>query len=262
MSNTIGWSDFARKQHHISTGNTYTTLEESEVIARVLHNWGRAVPGNGETTLERKILVPVQPDGFFCPPRAKLVKDLPVQAVVKFRQEGEDPYIETFVEESDARYYNALVITPASKVEVVCYSAEALAENNGTRSTTADWEIVCLLATDGEREPMQPLVMARNFLEKPGGTKSVYSAQEFAEAIYHHGSQRGIRVRLIDPAQQSQQYHDLRWGTYGPEGKGPLQWKRLGDCDDDHLKAILRTQPIGPHYHAAINHILQERGMK
>lgn len=32
------------------------------------------------------------------------------------------------------------------------------------------------------------------------------------------------------------------WGTYGKEGKGPLQWVLLHERDTDHLQAILRTQ--------------------
>ena len=40
---------------------------------------------------------------------------------------------------------------------------------------------------------MPPVTMARNMLEKEGGTKSVYTAEEFAEAIYYW-SQR-IRIK-------------------------------------------------------------------
>ena len=36
---------------------------------------------------------------------------------------------------------------------------------------------------------------------------------------------------------------DLLWGTYGKSGKEPLKWVKLGDCETEHLQAILRTQP-------------------
>ena len=67
---------------------------------------------------------------------------------------------------------------------MVLYSAETLTENDGTRSGDFDWEVVCLLAGAAQTEPMDPLTMARNMLEKPGGTYAPYTAQEFAEAIY------------------------------------------------------------------------------
>ena len=120
-----------------------------------------------------------------------------VEAELKVRQEGEDPYIETFVTEAEARRHDALILLPAASVDIVCYSAEALLENGGTRSTDCDWEVVCILCrSDEEREPMTPLAMARNYLEMPGGTKSDYTAKEFADAIYYWSSQRGIKVKM------------------------------------------------------------------
>ena len=196
MSDLLGWSAFGLKNNARESGNSYCTKTPEDVVALVLKNWSKAVPGQGETGLDRKILVPVDPEQFFCPPRANLVKGMEVKAEVKFRQDGEDPYLETFVEEAEATRHNALVRVPAKRVDIVCYSAEALLENGGTRSTDCDWEIVCLLASSGEKEPMLPLAMARNYLEMPGGTKGEYSAQEFAEAIYFHSSKKGVRVRL------------------------------------------------------------------
>lgn len=192
---TLGWSNFGLKNNARNSGNSYSDLSPDKIIERVLDNWNKAVPGSGETTLERKILVPVDPEGFFCPPRALLIPGMEVKAEVKLRQQGEDPSVETYVTEEEARRHNALVEIPAKRVDVVCYSAEALLENNGERSTDCDWEIVCLLASQ-DKEPMLPLAMARNYLEKPGGTKGEYSAKEFAEAIYYWSSQRGIKVRL------------------------------------------------------------------
>jgi len=36
------------------------------------------------------------------------------------------------------------------------------------------------------------------------------------------------------------------WGTFGKDGKQPLQWKLLADLDDDHIEAILETQNLRP----------------
>jgi len=197
MPVTLGWSDFGLKNNARNSGNSYSNLSPLQIAELVLANWNGAIPGQGETTLNRKILVPVPAEGFFCPPRANLVEGMAIKTEVKVRQAGEDPYTETYVEEAEARRCNALVEVPAKRVDVVCYSAEALLENNGTRThLDCNWEIVCLLASTGEKEPMLPLAMARNYLEMPGGTKGEYTAKEFAEAIYYWSSKRGIKVRL------------------------------------------------------------------
>lgn len=193
---TLGWSDFAKRNHLRSSGHSYTSLSYAEVVERVLKNWSQAIPGTGETTLERKVLVPVDPQGFFCPPRVPLVPGMQVQAEIRFRQEGEDPFVLTYVTEDEARRLQVFQEVSAKQVNVVCYNAEALLENGGSRSTDCDWEIVCLLASSGESQPMEPLTMARNFLEKTGGTKSIYTAEQFAESIYYWSTQRGISVRL------------------------------------------------------------------
>ena len=199
---TVGWSNFALKRHKPGAGYSYSNLVyggkqiRDEVCSLVMDNWKDAVPGDGETTLDRKVLVPVPPEGFFCPDRARIVKGMTIQAEITTRQDGEDPYVETFVYEGIAVLNRALIVTPAVRVKIVCYSADALLENNGERTTVDDWEIVSLNCDDGkESPPMPPLTMARNMLEKPGGTKSEYTAQEFADAVWWHSTQKTLRVK-------------------------------------------------------------------
>ena len=198
---TVGWSKFALDRHQPGMGNSYTTLRfggkqmDDEVVHLVLDNWKHATPGDGETDLSRKVLVPIPTAGFFCPDRASTVKGMPIQAEIVARQEGEDPFVETFVYEDTAKEHYALIIIPAKNVNVVCYSADALTENDGERSTLCGWEIVSVNCDDGEKRPMPPLTMARNMLEKPGGTKSEYTGQEFADAVWHHGTQRTLKVK-------------------------------------------------------------------
>ena len=192
----LGWSSFAREHCRPGTGHSYSQLSEACVVQLALKGWATRSPGDGERTLDRKVLVRVPPEGFYCPPRARMVEGMPLQAEIVTRQEGEDPYVEVFVSEKVAREHDALVLRPARTVDIVCYSAEALTENDGERSTDCDWEIVTILCTDeDEQGPMTPLTMARNYLEKPGGTRSVYTAREFAEAIWRHSTQRGITVK-------------------------------------------------------------------
>ena len=51
------------------------------------------------------------------------------------------------------------------------------------------------------------------------------------------------------------------WGTYGKNSDQPLTWKRLVDCETDHLQAILRTQGgLSMTYMEIIHSILKDRG--
>lgn len=190
----IAWSNFALEHSRYGTGNSYSTLSNDEVIKLVQDNWEKRRAGAGETTLERKVLVPIPCEKMFCSPRAEIAMGLPIKARVVQRQAGEDPYIETYVTPEDAEAFGVKP-TPAKRCDVVCYSAAALLENGGERSSDADWEIVTILAypTDHE-EPMLPLAMARNMLCKPGGTSGIYSATEFAESIYFHATRNSVKI--------------------------------------------------------------------
>ena len=202
---TVGCSDFALDRHKIGSGYSYTTLIHGgkqirdKVCSLVMDNWSKAIPGDGETTLDRKVLVPVPPIGFFCPDRASIVGAdirMPINAHLTTRQDGEDPFVETWVWKDVAITWDALIITQAVRVQLVCYSADTLLENDGKRTTDCSWEIVSLNCDNGkESPPMPPLTMARNMLEKPGGTKSEYTAQEFADAVWWHNTQKALRVK-------------------------------------------------------------------
>lgn len=206
MSVTLGWSNFAKGRHSKGKGYSYSSLSDEDVVRLTLHNWDERLPGQGEVGLDRKIIVPIKnsmlhlPSAvpaephFYCG-SALLQEGMILQSDVHRRQEGEDLFIKTVANNALAQEYNdalhesdhsPLAVPEAAHfVNVVCYSAEALLENGGERTTDDDWEIVCIIASPIEKEPMHPLAMARNFLEKPGGTKSEYTAQEFAEAIYY-----------------------------------------------------------------------------
>jgi hypothetical protein len=190
----IGWSNFAAKRHLPGSGNSFFTISPQEVLQRVDANWPLATPGTGETTLDRKVLVPINPQGFYTS-SVQLTENMPLRAEVVRRQPHEDPYVEVFLDAGEAK---RLGIQPmeAKFCNIVCYSRAALLENDGEVSGDFDWEIVAVLASLTGLEPMPPLTMARNFLEMPGGSKSVYTAQEFAEAIYAH-SLRGIKIKAV-----------------------------------------------------------------
>lgn len=92
------------------------------------------------------------------------------------RLEGESPFIRiaTHAKKQEARY-----------VSVVLYRADILDED-GDRSTGAEWEIIAIKARASEEEdPMDPYTMARNFLHLKGGTKGNFTAEQFAKSIVY-----------------------------------------------------------------------------
>ena len=188
---TIEWSDFAKERHVRGKGFSFSTLTNEQVLELVRDNWDKAIPGTGEKDLSRKILVPVNSDSFFTS-TVLLNENLPLSSMVTKRRPEEDSYVQNFITPEQARSNN---VGPeaANFVKIVCYSSDALQENN-ERSTDCDWEIVAIVASPIENEPMTPLAMARNMLDKEGGTKSEYTAKEFAEAIYYWSQ----RVRIMD----------------------------------------------------------------
>tara|TARA_Y100000310_G_scaffold317679_1_gene370800 strand:+ start:1061 stop:1690 length:630 start_codon:yes stop_codon:yes gene_type:complete len=203
---TIGWSDFALERHVKGAGHSYYDGDSAEVINKVAANWDKRIPGDGESDVSRKVLVPVDPFGFVCPTvDLNKIADrrlgLYMKNEVTRRQEDEDPYVSNFLDTYMVEGFEGTwnkqeqikFLDEAKFVNIVLYSAEALLENGGERSTDRDWEIVCLIASPVESEPMPPLTLARNFLEKPGGTKSVYTAEQFAESIYYWSQK--VRVK-------------------------------------------------------------------
>jgi hypothetical protein len=213
----IGVSNFAKSRHVAGTGKSYFNGLWDELIQLVRDHWNTAVPGQGETDLKRKIVVSV-PCERFVGTTATLKKGMELVATVDQRQDGEDVFVavkavsiqcpfgfrigkdydkndmcntsgchaETYAycRDHEISHDGIAKADPVVKAEIVLYSREALTENVGESSGDFDWEVVAILAKTNENEPMTPLTMARNFLEKPGGTKSVYTAQEFAEAVY------------------------------------------------------------------------------
>lgn len=195
MRESIGISKFYKLNNCPGSGNSYTLLGDEDLIAEVRRNWEHRKPGRGETGLDRKVVVPI-PAGdfvetlFFTGFTRDLRLDTPVKAKVARRKgqpETEAPSIQTYIPAEYAR--------KVGLVNVVCYSAAALLENDGVASPDApDWEIVTIICSPVDNEFMSPMTMARNFLELPGGTKSIYTAKEFAEAaVYWSG-----RIRVMD----------------------------------------------------------------
>lgn len=184
---TIGWSHFAANRHKKGTGFSYSLFSNYQVACMTATNFPNAKRGQGETAWNRKLVVPLPRhdlSDFICS-TCLLTEDMVVEAEVTKRQEGEDLFVSSFTRDG--------VSERAEFVNVVIYSSEALLENDGERTTDCDWEIVALLCSPVENEPMHPLALARNFLNKPGGTKSTYTAEELAKSIYYWSQRINVK---------------------------------------------------------------------
>jgi hypothetical protein len=167
---TIGVSDFVKRQTAASNF-AYFDGSWERLVQIAEEHFGNHQPGFRDGV----VLVQVPAEGFYSTIVA-LTADSILQSSFKSRAPGEHPMIHT-----TTRWAGK---SKANHVMLVLYSADALLENDGKRTTDCEWEIVSINAspTDG-KEPMNPMTMARNFLELPGGTKTEYTAQQFAEAI-------------------------------------------------------------------------------
>ncbi len=182
----LGWSDFARNRYLPGGPHTHFLGAHDELIARVREGWDARRPGAGRTDLSQVVIVPVAPDGFVG--GTVLVEDgMPLHASLVRRQPHEEPYIEVRAEGP---------AEPVRHASVVLYSAATLQENGGERSGDFDWEIVALIAGPAADEPMDPLTMARNMLEKPGGTYCAYTAEQFAASVWYWA--RRVKIHVAD----------------------------------------------------------------
>ena len=173
----IGWSNFAIKQNK-KKRHSYFKGSHKKLLQLVEKHWRKRVAGHGRADTKKVVVVPILEKDlhklFGCP-YGMIEHATHLRAKVTRRQPHEDPYIEV---------HGRGKSMPVKFAKVVLYSAEALVENEGERSGNYDWEIVTIIAGPYDHEPMSPLTMARNFLQKTGGTFAPYTAQQFAESIY------------------------------------------------------------------------------
>jgi hypothetical protein len=180
----IGWSNFALEQNK---ENKKFKLHPKNLLGLVRNNWQHRQPGQGRKDLTQVVVVPILTPNLhkmFNSSWAHINDAKRIVGKVVKRQPHEDPFV-------DIRGTGKPLKVQFAKV--VLYSTETLLENDGERSGDYDWEIVAILTGPWENEPMTPLTMARNYLQKPGGTFAPYTPKEFAESIYFWS--QFIRVR-------------------------------------------------------------------
>lgn len=165
----IAVNDFA-KRHIKKSSYSYFDGTWKELVELVNKNFSKARKGYRDGV----ILVPV-PEGRFYTSMCRITKDSVFKTTYEPRQEGEEPVLKTVLINGEK--------TPAKYVNIVLYRHDVLAENN-ENTTNAEWEIISINASLVENEPMHPMTMARNMLEKKGGTKAEYTGEQFAEALW------------------------------------------------------------------------------
>ena len=180
---SIGWSNFALGRHKPGLGFSYFEGSDEELEQLIRDNWDKREPGMGAEGLDDVICVPVPADKFRCA-FTKVADASNVEAEVYRRQENEDPSIKNTAEGP---------AEPANFAKIVLYAAHELLKNGGERTTECDWEVVCVIASPVEDEPMHPLAMARNQLEKAGGTPRTYTSDEWALSVWYWSQYVSLR---------------------------------------------------------------------
>lgn len=184
VSKLVGWSKFALGRHQPGTGYSFFNGTwghhegpvEAELICYVEQEFRSRKLAKGSTDIDAVCEVQIPYPELFVSSTINLIDAKDIKAEISRRQKQEYPYIRLTA--------NGPTV-PCTYASVILYSAAELLKNGGERSTDCDYEIVCVIATDCEDEPMDPLAMARNQLEMPGGTKREYTSDEFAKAIWY-----------------------------------------------------------------------------
>jgi hypothetical protein len=165
----LGWSSFALNQQK---RNARFNGKPDQLLKLIEQHWTKRTPGYGRKDLSEVVVVPI-PAQHFSGTTATLRPHIKLKARRIQRRRGENWYVDVTTNQKPDRIRFA---------SVVLYSKATLAHE---ASGKFEWEIVTVLASPVEKEPMQPITMARNFLKKKGGTFAPYTAEQFAEAIWY-----------------------------------------------------------------------------
>jgi len=169
---SVDWSDFARGRHKPGTGYSYFQGSQAELLGLVQQNWEQRKPGVGRSNLDEVVIVPM-PSARFLTTTVAVDDNRPVQAHNYRRRDNEEAYL---------RVTSQGQPQPANFAQVVLYSKETLGKNE-ERSRASDWEIVTIIASPVENEPMDPVTMMRNMRGKSGGTQVNYTADQLLDSI-------------------------------------------------------------------------------
>ncbi|MBC8216553.1 MAG: DUF3228 family protein [Candidatus Marinimicrobia bacterium] len=173
----IAVNPFARRQIK-GSGKTYSPSLTFEEIAN--HAEQRLAEGHvTKGYRDGVVLVSVAEDmikHFVCP-FVKIDESTKLKAEIVRRRDDEKPYIQIRALNGDPLI--------AGKVELILYRHDVLVETN-EQSCNAEWELISIHAIPQgvDKFPMGYVTMMRNQLELPGGTRAMYSSDEWAESVY------------------------------------------------------------------------------
>lgn len=176
-------SVFAQTFNTKESSNSYFDGSWEEIETLVTQYQHDFEPGTGSVDGD-VILVNVPPENFYTPiveitdENAHLVEE-----VEHVRMEGEKPVVTKIVKGQKP---------PANFVQIVCYRADVLAQDND-RSNEAEWEIIAVNGQKDKNTPMHPTTMLRNSQHDKGGTFRVYSDAEWEEAYTYWSSHAYIQ---------------------------------------------------------------------
>ena len=181
---SIGWSKFAKHRHQKGMGFSYFNGTDSELHDLIRNNWDKRFKGDGSDSIDDVCIVPVDPDKFIS--STIHIDDVEELTVKKTRRQPK--------EHCFAKVEATGKTATVKFAKVVLYAAQELLKNGGNRSCEDNWEIVCIIASSVENEPMKPLAVARNMLNKPGGTPRTYTAEYLCESIWYWSQHVSIKA--------------------------------------------------------------------
>ena len=190
----IGVSRFAYDRYFTKySGKTQYNNSVENLIGEICNGWSSRKPGFGRTNLEEVVLVPINPES--CTGTTITVNSRHIlKAKIDQRQVGEDEFIsveavgEKFADQFGDDFTPNIFLNNTDKcnfANVVLYNKSILTADELSGCEDKEWVVVAIVASPIENEPPPPLTMARNFLNKPGGTFAPYTAEQFAESIYY-----------------------------------------------------------------------------
>lgn len=166
-------NSFVLRQHKDSSYSYYNgSWEELEKL--VQDNFDKSYPAIGHEVDKQVLVVPVPAENFMSA-TCEVNEETKLVATFEKRRENETAFIEVRAQSNHV---------PAKFINIILYNSNFLGEDR--THSNSDWEIVSINARlQEEDDPIPPIAMARNFLEMVGGSKAIYTAEEFAKAIVY-----------------------------------------------------------------------------
>ena len=173
----VAVNKFVRRQIK-GSGKTYSIDFSFEEIAKYAES--ELIKGNYiQGYRDGVIIINVESskiNSFKCP-LVKIDDNSKLVSKVSRRRAKELPFIQTSV-------LNVEVSTPG-KVELVLYRNDVLKETK-ENTTNSEWELISINSSPKgvNSLPMKPTTMMRNQLKLPGGTKALYSSDDWAKSVF------------------------------------------------------------------------------